>query len=171
MTDELQDIIKSLPPEQQLRMRERFQEDLERSGAKYAEAANKFQAGLEGVTNVMLNLVLNFGRASTLLLVIGAINTLCLIMMVISTIQVTAVKSQMDDLLLKQEASAKRLEKTTTESNEEVVKKVEETKAKVDNVVETAPKVKVDARTGKAKLVVPAPSATPSKKSYEFGLE
>lgn len=166
---ELNDILNDLTPEQQQRMRERFEADLQRSGAAHVEAARKFQAGLEGVTNVMLNLVLNFGRASTLLLVIGATNILCLIMMVISTVQAVSIRSQVDDLLMKQESlvvSQRQLEKSTTEATEEVSKKVDETKA----IVETAPKIKVDAKTGKAKLVGPADPKSSAKK-YEFGLD
>lgn len=163
MTEELSDIIKNLTPEQQLRMRERFGADLEQSGAKYVDAANKFQAGLEGVTNVLLNLVLNFGRASTLLLVIGGINVVCLVMMVISTIQMISVKSQVDDLLMKQESFAVS-QRRFDQSNEEVVKKVEETKAKIDDVAETSPKVKVDSKTGRPRLVLPVPSTATSKK-------
>lgn len=141
--DPLSKALKSVTPDELEAMRLKFQEEMDKSSAKHAQAAERFSAGLDKVVDVMLILVLKFGRATTMLLVIGALNIVCLLMMVISTIQMTSVNSQVHDLVMQQEsfaASQKRLEKTTTDSSQEVVKKVEETKAKLDDVVDAAPK-------------------------------
>lgn len=122
----------------------------------HMQAANRFQAGLDSVVNVLLMLVLKFGRASTLLLAMGVVSSVCLIFLVICTIQIVEIKTQMRDLMDRQEVLAKtqmRIEKTSQETNQ----KVEQTQQKVDIAVEQQPKIEVDSRTGKAKIVVKKP--------------
>ncbi len=143
--------------------------DFEVSGSKHVEAATKFQAGLDKVVDVLLILVLKFGRASTMLLVLGLLNVACVITIIVTTVQIAVLRSEVGDLMDRQEEfakSQKRIEKTTTETKQDVAttsQKVSETQAKVETAVEAAPKVELDARTGKAKLVVPVPPK-PSKK-------
>lgn len=122
----------------------------------HMEAANRFQAGLDHVVNVLLMLVLKFGRASTLLVVMGAINSACLVFLVICTVQIATLRSEMRDLLDRQEVLAKsqvRIEKAAQDTNE----KVDQTNQKVEIAVEQQPKIEVDAKTGKAKIVVKKP--------------
>ncbi len=162
--------IASIAPGKLEAMRDVVFRDLEVSGSRHVEAATKFQAGLDKVTDVLLILVLKFGRASTMLLALGILNVICIAIIVVATVYIAALRSEVGDLMDRQEEfakSQKRIEKTTTETKQDVAttsQKVAETQAKVETAVEAAPKVELDARTGKAKLVVPVPPK-PSKKA------
>lgn len=163
----LSNTIDSIAPERLDAMKENMFKSLEESGSMHLEAATKFQAGLDKVTDVLLILVLKFGRATTFLIVVGIINIVVLTINVIATVNIAALRSEVRDLMDRQEEfarSQKRIEKTTVETKQDVAstnQKVAETQAKVDTAVETAPKVEIDARTGKAKLVVSVPVKKP----------
>jgi hypothetical protein len=188
--DPLLSTIESIAPDKLSEMKDRLSKELETSGSKHAEAAARFQAGLDKVIDVLLILVLKFGRATTMLLVMGILNIICVVTLIVATVHVTALRSEVRDLMDHQEEfarSQKRIERTTTETKQDVAttsQKVSETQAKVETAAEAAPKVEVDAKTGKAKLVVPVTEArakaTPVKKpvpkptpgaKVEFNLE
>jgi hypothetical protein len=179
--DPLVRTINSIPPEKLEGMREEMF-DLRTSGSKHVEAANKFQNGLDKVTDVLLILVMKFSRSTTVLLIAGLFNFVVLVALVICTVNILLLRSEMRDLLDRQESFARsqsRIEKTTNATQEKVdstSKTVEETQAKV----EAAPKIELDRKTGRAKLVVqvspkprPAASATSSTvpKQIEIKLE
>lgn len=164
MSNPLDNTLNSIPPEKLQEMRRHTEDELEKlktSGSIHVEAANRFQAGLDKVTDVLLILVMKFGRATAMLLAIGIVLVLNLAMLVIATVQSVTIRTQMTDLQERQEdfaRSQKRLERTTTDTQDKVdstSKKVDETQQKVESAAEAAPKVEVDTKTGKAKLVVP----------------
>lgn len=161
--------INSIAPERLDAMKDSFFTELKESGSKHVEAATRFQAGLDKVIDVLLILVLKFGRATTMQLVNGGLNIACLVTLIIATVQITTLRSEVKDLMFKQEEfakSQKRIEKTTSETQQDVAtasQKVAETKAKVDDVAATAPKVELDTKTGKAKLVVQVPEKKKTK--------
>jgi uncharacterized protein YlxW (UPF0749 family) len=167
MSNPLDNTLNSIPPEKLQEMRRNTEDELEKlktSGSIHVEAANRFQAGLDKVTDVLLIRVMKFGRATNMLLAIGILLVVNLLMLVIATVQSVTIRTQMTELLDRQEEfarSQKRLERTTTDTQEKVdstSKKVDETQLKVDSAAEAAPKVEVDTKTGKAKLVVPVES-------------
>jgi hypothetical protein len=156
--DPLSKAINSIPPEKL----EAFKEDLfdfKTGGMRHIEAANKFQAGLDKVIDVLLVLVMKFGRATTVLVVAGIVALVNLIALLVVTINIFVLRSEVRDLLYQQEdfaRSQRRIERTATETQEKVEstgKAVEATKT----AVETVPKVELDRKTGKAKLVVQVP--------------
>ena len=164
MSNPLDNTLNSIPPEKLAEMRRHTEDELEKlktSGSIHVEAANRFQAGLDKVTDVLLILVMKFGRATNMLLAIGILLVVNLAMLVIATVQSVTIRTQMTDLQDRQEdfaRSQKRLERTTNDTQVKVdstSKKVDETQQKVDSAAESAPKVEVDTRTGKARLVVP----------------
>lgn len=173
--DPLSNTINSIPPEKLDVMREEMF-DFKTSGVKHVEAANKFQNGLDKVTDVLLILVMKFGRATTVLLIAGLFNLILLITLVICTVNILSLRSETQDLLDRQESFARsqsRIEKTTNDTQEKVTstsKTVEETQAKV----EAAPKLELDRKTGKAKLVVQVqpkphtPVSSPPPKQLEL---
>ncbi len=172
MSNPLDNTLNSIPPEKLEEMRRHTEDELEKlktSGSIHVEAANRFQAGLDKVTDVLLILVMKFGRATNMLLAIGILLVVNLAMLVISTVQAVTIRTQMTDLQDRQEdfaRSQKRLERTTNDTQVKVdstSKKVDETQQKVDSAAESAPKVEVDTRTGKAHLVVPAEAKKPPK--------
>lgn len=166
--DPLSSTLGSVVPEKFEAMKDSFFKSieafksLEESGSKQVEAANKFQAGLDKVVDVLLILVMKFGRASTMLLANGIVTLICLVALIIAIVQVTSLRFEVKDLLDRQEAFSRaqdRIEKTTTETKNDVAntnQKVSETQAKVDDVAQASPKVEVD-KNGKAKLVVSVP--------------
>jgi len=162
-SDPLTTTIESIAPERLDAMKEDLFKNLEKSGTKHVEAATKFQAGLDKVVDVLLILVLKFGRATAVLIVLGVLNIICLTVNVVATVQLTTLRVQVRDLMNQQEdfaRSQKRIEKTTSETKQDVAttsKKVAESNARVETAVEAAPKVEVDTKTGKAKLVVSVP--------------
>lgn len=164
--DPLSSTLGSTSPERLKQLKE----ELFDSSSKHMEAANRFQAGLDKVIDVLLILVLKFGRATTMLLANGIFSIICLVTLVVATVQIMSLRSEMKDLMDRQEEFAKsqqRIERTTNDTQKQVTtasKQVEETSAKVDTVAETAPKVELDPKTGKAKLVVTVPPK-PSPKS------
>jgi cytoskeletal protein RodZ len=102
------------------------------SARSSVKAADKFVAGLDAVTNVLLTLVLKFGRATSMLVVVTGVLILCLVSLVIAVGQVFTIKSQLHELLEKHEDLSRaqaRIEKST-----------QATQA----VVETQPKITVD---------------------------
>jgi hypothetical protein len=156
--DPLSNAVNSVPPDKLETMREEMF-SFRTSGAQHIEAANKFQAGLDKVIDVLLVLVMKFGRATSVLILGGLVLVVNLVSLVVVTIQIFSLRSEVRDLLDRQESfsrSQERIEKTANATQE----KVEATQAKVDTAVETSPKIEVDKRTGKAKLIVPA---TPPK--------
>lgn len=185
--DPLSNTINSIPPEKLDVMRDEMF-DFKTSGGKHIEAANKFQAGLDKVTDVLLVLVLKFARATTVLLIAGIFNIVLLTTLIICTVNILSLRSEVRGLLDRQEEFARsqsRIERTANETQSQVKstsKTVEETQAKVETAVDSAPKVEVDKKTGKAKLVVQVPakprpvpaasgSAAPSSKQIEIKLE
>lgn len=110
------------------------------------KAAEKFGLGLDSVTDVLLILVLKFGRATSVLIAIGGLLIVCLLGLVISLVNVAALSSQMADIQLKQEEIARlqvRIETKTTETKEKVdstEKKIVETQEAVGEVVNEAAK-------------------------------
>jgi len=174
MTDKEDSLIKAIGSisEGQLDvMRKRFHDEIELSGALHVEAASKFQAGLDKVVDVLLILVLKFGRATTMLIVLGLLNVVCLVINVIATVQVASTRSEVRDLVERQEefaSSQKRIETSTTATQ----KTIDATQAKVDSVVEASPKIEVDAKTGKAKIIIPTKKSAPaSSKPVELNLK
>jgi cell division protein FtsL len=177
--DPLSRTINSIPPEKLEVLREEMF-DFRTSGSKHVEAAHKFQSGLDKVTDVLLILVMKFSRSTTVLLIAGLFNLVLLITLIICTVNILMLRSEMRDLMDRQESFARsqsRIEKTTNETQEKVAstsKAVEETQAKV----EAAPKIELDRKTGKAKLVVqvppkprPTPAASGAPKQIEIKLE
>jgi cell division protein FtsL len=172
MSNPLDNTLNSIPPEKLAEMRRHTEDELDKlkaSGSIHVEAANRFQAGLDKITDVLLILVMKFGRATTVLLIVGGLNIVLLVALIISLVNILSLRSEARDLLDRQEEfarSQKRLERTTNDTQEKVdttSKRIEETQHKVDTAVESAPKVEVDSRTGKAKLVVPVESKKPIK--------
>jgi type II secretory pathway pseudopilin PulG len=160
--DTLNKTIESVRPEKLENMRQTFQRELEMSGAIHVEAAQKFQAGLDKVVDVLLILVLKFGRATTALLAIGFVILISLVTMIIATVKIIELSSAVAEIQQHQEEaslSAQRIEKATTDTQKQVdttSKKIDDTQAKVDSVAASTPQVEVDSRTGKAKLVIQA---------------
>ena len=150
--------------------------DFKESGTKHVEAANKFQAGLDKVIDVLLILVMKLGRASAFQIAAGAVQVVCLVALIISTVQILSLRSEVRDLLHRQEEvakSQKRIEKATSETQEKLAttsETVKETQETVRKVEQTAPQVEIDKRSGKAKLVLPKPTPTASTKPTK-GLE
>lgn len=172
--DPLSNTINSIPPDKLDAMRgEMF--DFKTGGLKHLEAANKFQAGLDKVIDVLLVLVMKFGRATSALILGGIVLVVCMFALVIVTIQIFSLRSEVRDLLDRQEEfsrSQKRIEKTSNETQEKVEstgKAVEETQEKVKAAVDASPKVEVDKRTGKAKLVVSVPPKPRPAAASGFG--
>ena len=147
---------KSVPPERLSMLREDLL-DFRKSGLKHQEAADRFSAGLDKVVDVLLILVLKFGRATSMIIAMIVILGLCCVTLVVSTIHVMTLKYDVADLIRRQEAFARvqeRLEKATNSTQEQVSstnKKIEETQA----TIEAAPKIEIDKKTGKPKIVVP----------------
>lgn len=161
--DPLSNAVNSVPPDKLENMREEMF-SFRTSGAQHIEAANKFQAGLDKVIDVLLVLVMKFGRATSVLILGGILLVVNLVALLIVTVQIFSLRSEVRDLLDRQETFSKsqeRIEKTANETQE----KVEATQAKVDTAVEATPKIEVDKRTGKAKLIVPAQPPKPATSS------
>ncbi len=124
---------------------------------------NQELAGLDRVVEVIARLVLKFGRATSALLVIGGLLIICLTVLIISMVQFITVRNEMRDLIDRQELLIKsqaRLEKSALATQailEETQKKVSETQARVETVAESTPKIKVDSKTGRTKLVIQKP--------------
>ena len=120
--------------------------------------------GLDKIVEVIAILVLKFGRATSVLLAIGGLLILCLTVLVISMVQFMTVKSETRSLLDRQEVLIKsqaRLEASTMATQNALVeasKKITETQARVETVAEATPKIKVDSKTGKTKLVIQKPA-------------
>lgn len=134
-------------------MKSKLFQDFESSGAKHVEAANKFQAGLDKVIDVLLMLVLKFGRATTAQIVNMVILLACLITLVVTTVNISYLRSEVRSLMYKQEDLMKaqaRIEKTASETNS----KVNTTNRIVSDAVEASPKIEVNQKTGKTELVV-----------------
>lgn len=126
---------------------------LETSSAKHLEAAAKFEAGMDKVVDVLLMLVLKFGRATTAQIVSLFILFVCLITLVITTINVSYLRGEVKDLMRQQESlmqAQKRIERTTTETKKDMA----DTSLRMTAAAQSAPKIEVDQKTGKAKLVV-----------------
>jgi len=158
MTDSLTKTLESIPPEQLDAMRARFKQEVETSGAMHVQAATKFQAGLDKVVDVLLILVLKFGRATSALLAIGVVLIVCLITLIIATVKILELSSQVADIAHHQEEAAlstQRIEKATTDTQKQVDTTSKNLEAKVDTVVAGAPQVEVDSK-GKAKIVIQA---------------
>ena len=168
MSDELTKAIESIPPAQLDVMRKRFQDEIELSGAVHVAAATKFQAGLDKVVDVLLILVLKFARATSALIAIGFVLIVCLVTLIVATVKVLEVSNQVAEIQQHQDEfsmSQKRIEESTTATQKQVDstnQKIDATQAKVDTVVDSAPKVEVDARTGRAKIVIPAKAKKPA---------
>src|SRR5512142_715347 len=97
------------------------------AGEMHVAAANKFEAGLDKVINVLLVLVLKFGRATTALVAVGTLLFFCLLLLVYSTVNIVVLSSQIQDLQAKQDAliqSQNRLEKTAKATERELSTKV-----------------------------------------------
>lgn len=128
---------------------------------------NQELAGLDRIVEVIARLVLKFGRATSALLAIGGLLILCLIILIVSMVQFITIRNEMRDLLDRQELLIKsqaRLEKSALATQvvlEETQKKVSETQAKVETVAESTPKIKVDSKTGKTRLVIQKPAVAP----------
>lgn len=127
--------------------------DLEVSTSRHLEAAQRFEAGMDKVVDVLLMLVLKFGRATTAQVVNLFLLFMCLLILVISTINVSYLRDEVKDLMYQQEdlmRAQKRIEQTT----EATKKDVATTSEQVTKVAEATPKIEVDEKTGKAKLIV-----------------
>ncbi len=165
--DPLSNITNSIPPDKLEAMRGEMV-DFQASGAKHVEAATKFQAGLDKVIDVLLVLVMKFGRATSVLVLGGIVLVISLVVLVVSTIQIVQLRSDVRDLLDRQEAFAQsqdRVEKTTHETQEKVESTGKAVEATQEKVEASTPKIEVDVRTGKAKLVVPAQAPKPATSS------
>jgi hypothetical protein len=152
--DPLTNTVNSVPPEKLDNMRDEMF-IFRTTSAQHIEAANKFQAGLDKVVDVLLVLVMKFGRATSVLILGGLVLVINLVALVVVTVQIFSLRSEVQDLLDRQEAfsrSQERIEKTANVTQQ----KVEATQQKVETAVEAAPKIEVDKKTGKAKLIVPA---------------
>jgi hypothetical protein len=121
---------------------------------------NKELTGLDKIVEVIGILVLKFGRATSALIAVGIMLVLCLVTLVTSMVQSMVIRSEMRDLLDRQELLIKsqgRLEKASSSTQKvltDTLQKVVETQAKIETVAETTPKIKVDSKTGKTKLVI-----------------
>ncbi len=127
--------------------------DLEMGTSRHLEAAQRFEAGMDKVVDVLLMLVLKFGRATTAQVVNLFLLFVCLLILVISTINVSYLRDEVKDLMYQQEdlmRAQKRIEQTT----EATKKGVDTTSQQVTKVAEATPKIEVDEKTGKAKLIV-----------------
>lgn len=137
---------------------------------------NKELTGLDKMIDVIALLVLKFGRATTALIGVGSLLILCLITLVISMAQSMVIRNEVRDLLDRQELLIKsqaRLEKTMTATQlvlTDTLEKVVETQAKVETVAESTPKIKVDSKTGKTKLVIQKPEQPTPRKEVEFSI-
>lgn len=109
--------------------------------------------GLDKIVEVLTRLVLKFGRAITALQVVGVLLIICLIALVISVGQTAAIRTDMRDLIIRQEAlmiSQNRSEKALKDTLDKVL----ETRDRIENVAATTPRVKIG-DNGKPRIVIP----------------
>lgn len=126
--------------------------DLEASHAKHKVAADKFEAGLDKVIDVLLMLVLKFGRATTAQIISLVVLLACLVTVVITTINISYLRSEIRSLMYHQEElmqAQKRIEKNTTDTKKDTATMSQ----RVSEVADATPKIEVD-QNGKAKLVL-----------------
>lgn len=134
---------------------------------------DKELTGLDKMIEVIALLVLKFGRATTALIAVGVLLIFCVVALIVSMAQTIVLRNQMRDLLDRQELLVKsqvRLEKTMTSTQlvlTDTLHKVVETQAKIETVAEATPKITVDSKTGKPRLVM-KPEAL--QKKVEFNL-
>jgi len=167
MENPLNEIIRSIPPDKLEDMRAEMS-NFEQGSRTHVEAANQFRTGLDKVIDVLLILVLKFGRATSVLLAVGILMTLGTVILVVNTIQAVQLRSDVAALLDQQEQfarSQKRLEKTAAENQARTQRSVEATRDQIKSVetqIEKTPRIEVDQHTGRARLVVPKSSQAKS---------
>lgn len=176
-TPKLAATLTSIPPGKLEASRKRVSEEIQHQQGEEAEApsstahllaADRFTQGLDVVSDVLILLVGRFQKTTTLLVLGGILQLMCVVALVGATIGLNSVKEKVELLQAKQEEFAKsqqRLEKTTTETQ----KKVETTEKKVDDAAtkfDEQPKLSVvEDSKGKPKVIIQAtkvPSAKPS---------
>ncbi len=108
----------------------RVASDSERARASTAE---RFSSGLDAVTDVLLLLVLKFGRATSFLVACGLVLLACLAALIVSIVKISDSTRKSEDVLLQIE----RIE----HDQQGLEKKVIETKSQVDRTARTVDRV------------------------------
>lgn len=113
------------------------------------KAARQFEQGMDAVTDVLLTLVLKFGRATTWLVGMGALLVVCIIVLIVSLVNIGTLSSQVADLQMSQHEIA-RIQRNIERKTNETSTKVLQTEQRVRQTAEAVDKAKA--------IVVPTPS-------------
>lgn len=116
------------------------------------QIASQFNQGLDKVTDVLLLLVLKFGRASSLLVGVLVGIALCIIALIWNTAYLAATRADIAEAQIKQEEVLKQQEEILKRTKE-AYNSAMEAKQTAEEAAKTAPSVVVD-EDGKAKLLI-----------------
>jgi len=141
--------------------------DINRTG----EIADKFMSGLDKISDVLLILVLKFGRATSLLLGVLMILGVAICFLIWNVIMIYNTRMDMAELMDQVQEVQKKQGDTIVRA-EAAEKRAEAAEEKAAEAAEAAPKIVVD-EAGRARLIVkedlaqdtPSPSPRPTSKA------
>lgn len=164
LTEKREIPLVSLPPESDPSPPSVDFRDLRTTG----QIASQFNQGLDKVTDVLLLLVLKFGRASSLLVGVLVGIAICIIALVWNTAYLAATRSDVADAQAQQEEILRKQEEILKQT-QEAYNSVMDAKKVAEEAAEAAPAVVVD-EDGRAKLIIkgdkenPLPNELPNSK-------